>query len=653
MRFIYTLRFTIVMLLVLMAWLLSFNFSDKYAADFPVEEINQSYLNRLEALVGKVKQLESQVNKLESKEDLETLRTQFLNLRLDYKRIEYLAAYSDPDYNTRYINGAPLLKIDDLTFSGLVIKEPDGLQVIDELLFSDEAIAEKAKLRKKVSDLHVHLKTYHIIQKQIPLTNREVFEAIRQELVRVFTLGLTGFDTPGSINALPDAQAAWSGLQETFAYYKAPLDEPAPGLYQEIDSLFEAGNLYFEKDTEFETFDRLAFFTQYLNPIFAKLLDAHLALEIETIVEVEPLKQSTNYHAKNIFSDQYINAKFFITGEAAEDNPERRALGRMLFFDPALSSNNERACASCHKPELAFTDGKKKSLAFNFEGTINRNSPTLINSIFADRFFYDLRAEGLNFQTEHVIIDKKEFNTDFFEIIQKLQTSDEYNELFSTAFPRFEENPINKHTITTALASYVGNIYSFDSPFDQYVKGEVDTIPAAVRRGFNIFMGKGACGTCHFAPVFNGSVPPLYTDSESEILGVPATTDTINPELDPDMGRYDSGRFKEKAWIHKRSFKTPTVRNIALTAPYMHNGVYETLEEVMDFYNKGGGTGLGLDVLNQTLPPDPLGLNTDEIHDVISFMEALTDTTGLTAMPSRLPQFPDPQLNQRVIGGKY
>lgn len=149
-------------------------------------------------------------------------------------------------------------------------------------------------------------------------------------------------------------------------------------------------------------------------------------------------------------------------------------------------------------------------------------------------------------------------------------------------------------------------------------------------------------------------MPPSYRESESEVLGVPASADFDAPQLDSDLGRYRSGWPLDSAAWFRHHFKTPTVRNVALTAPYMHNGVYQTLEEVMRFYHVGGGAGLGLDVPNQTLPSDSLDLTPRDIDDMIAFVQALTDTAGLTAAPKRLPRFPDSTgWNERVVGGAY
>jgi cytochrome c peroxidase len=142
-------------------------------------------------------------------------------------------------------------------------------------------------------------------------------------------------------------------------------------------------------------------------------------------------------------------------------------------------------------------------------------------------------------------------------------------------------------------------------------------------------MGKAACGTCHFAPLFGGTLPPAYLESEPEVIGVPATRNVKPAVVDGDLGVY----LVTRAPLHRHAFKTPTVRNVALTAPYMHNGVFRTLEEVVDFYDAGGGNGLGMRLPNQTLSPEPLHLTRREKSDLVAFMNALTDTTHTAATP--------------------
>ena len=150
------------------------------------------------------------------------------------------------------------------------------------------------------------------------------------------------------------------------------------------------------------------------------------------------------------------------------------------------------------------------------------------------------------------------------------------------------------------------------------------------RHGFDLFMGKGGCGTCHFAPLFGGAMPPALVENEPEVIGVPATPRRSHARIDPDSGRFNVRRIAQ----HLHAFKTPSVRNVALTAPYMHNGVYATLEEVLDFYDAGGGHGIGVVLSHQTLPTDSLHLSRAEKRAIIAFLGTLTDTTATSARPT-------------------
>ena len=292
-------------------------------------------------------------------------------------------------------------------------------------------------------------------------------------------------------------------------------------------------------------------------------------------------------------------------------------------------------------------------MAFDFKGTVNRNSPTIINACFQSEFFWDMRSNDLNNQISHVVESEKEFNTSFEEIVEKLKKSDAYKEEFLKVCPNVNSaQAISVGRIKDAIEAYVRSKQSMNSPFDKYIRREQTNAPKEVIAGFNLFMGKAACGTCHFPPNFNALVPPHYNDTEGEILGITASTEM--KELDADWGRYDlyKGMYPHETFI-KGMFKTPTIRNIELTAPYMHNGAFPDLESVVDFYDQGGGNGLKLDLPSQTLAEDHLNLNTKEKRALITFMKSLTDTLGLNHVPEVLPVFDDPVLDNRVIGGKY
>ena len=608
-----------------------------------------------------MEQMESQISKYvsaatnldQSSASLETLQETHLQTRLAYKRIEFLLEYYDRDAMKKYINGAPLPTIEKHVPEIRII-EPSGLQVLDELVFGDHPVNEKEEILSQISELKKYYKQIKFYQERIKIQHRHVYEATRQELIRIFTLGVTGFDTPGSVNAIPEAHTSMRSLEQAMMTYSNMLRSKDDQLEKEITILFKEGIQYLDDHNDFDRFDRLTFFKSYINPLYMKVGQAQQQLGIETIDETTDVPQAVRYHAKQIFGDEFLNEDYFANVNAAELSEKRIALGKMLFFDPILSSNNKFACASCHQPEKGFTDGLDKSLAIKEGEKILRNAPTVINSVYAERYFYDLREPSLERQIRHVVVDSLEFNTDFFEIVDKLAQSEEYKRLFAEAYTDHPKYQLSKWSVSNALACYVVSLSSFNSPFDQYVRDEIGELPEAAKRGFNLFMGKATCGTCHFAPSFNGLVPPFYEESESEVLGVPISADTINPQLDPDLGRMISSRPQDEAYFYAFSFKTPSVRNAVLTAPYMHNGVYQTLEEVIDFYNKGGGLGMGINLLYQTLPDAPLNLNKQEISDLISFMEALTDPIGIKDIPTSLPTFENnAKWNQRVIGGEY
>lgn len=614
-----------------------------------LEAIHQQFHDGLIQLQKSIKVYQNTVAQF--KADLvsaEGLQQQHLATRETFKSIEFLLAYLDQESINRFINGAPLPKTEPKVPEIRII-EPKGLQVLDELVFSENPQAVVTEIAEQVKKLERHYQNVYVYQNGIQLQHRQIFEAIRQELLRVFTLGVTGFDTPGSANAIPEARAAMISISKAFQIYEPKLNETDPALAKETSTLFQQAIRYLEQHRDFDSFDRLAYLKEFINPLYALTYQCHRQLGIETIDEVQPFPLPINYHAGNLFSEDFFDVGYFANMDYQDPSLDKRIeLGRLLFYDPILSSNLKGSCATCHQPQKGFTDGVAKSPSLTGEGTVQRNAPTLLNAVYADKFFLDLRETDLDRQMKHVIRDKKEFATDYIELIERLEQSREYRQLFEESFPGMG---ISTHSISRALATYVSSLRSFNSPFDRYVRGEITAIDPGVIRGFNLFMGKAACGTCHFAPAFNGSVPPQYQESESEVLGVPATPDTLHATLDTDNGRVANQIPLDEAPFYQYSFKTTTVRNVALTAPYMHNGVFETLEEVIDFYNRGGGAGLGLDLEYQTLPDTPLNLNEQEKRDLITFMEALTDTTGMTAVPQRLPQFEgQPAWNLREVG---
>lgn len=542
---------------------------------------------------------------------IDSLKQDLSQTRLAYKKVEFYLAFHFPEFTKENINGAPLFRIEKEGTRPKVIT-PDGLQVLDELIYSDEASEQKVHIGGLAMKLH---SAFIDLSNGIGAPKMEGaygIAALRMELVRILSMGITGFDTPGSLQALPEARASLMGMK---LFYEENYSKDDAAL-----KLFGGAIQYLEKNTDFDTFDRLVFIKEYIDPLYKTL-----ATKQGKAPGFLSNTSAWNTNSQSVFAKDFLNPYYFTNISKDEDNEVIRSLGRTLFYDPALSGDGSVSCASCHKPELAFTDGQAKSQSRVQGKTVLRNSPTLLNAAYSDRYFYDLRAFTLEQQAEHVIFNTEEFNTAYSAILKKLSQKPEYATRFKKAFGK---NGINRANFSKALASYVLSLQSFNSPMDKYLRGESAEISTSVKNGFNLFMGKAACATCHFAPTFSGLVPPLYSENESEILGVLKDPKAARKELDTDNGRVDNEIYTEYAWIYERSFKTSTVRNIALTAPYFHNGAYTTLEEVIDFYNEGGGEGMGFTVKNQTLAPDKLNLTPQEKKDLIAFMNALTDNSA-------------------------
>lgn len=575
-----------------------------------------------------------------------------LAARLTYKEVAWIAAYIDPEYQADYINGAPLPKL-ERNFSQVNALSPKGFQPLEEQLFEEVYTAEVLEQARQLSlELQLSVNEFGKFNRQRKWHDYMVIEALRHGLVRFATLDLVGFDVPASGAQLKELQAAWRGLENGFLVFSKGLSGQNGQKAQQLKKLFAQGSTKLSAEGDFDQIDRLFYLRQLVNPLFAGLLDLQKGLGLPHATDLQPVKTAFNFKANNLFANDILNPYYYTQMVPEVANQATVSLGRLMFFDPVLSSTNERACASCHQPEKGFTDGLPKSLATGFNGTLQRNAPSLVNSVYSPRFFWDMRVQMLENQFAHVVVSEQEFNTSVMEVIERLNQSDEYRALFNSAFPSFGNNAINQYTINTALAAYVASLRGFNSEFDRYVRGETAHISPEVKQGFNIFMGKALCGTCHFAPSFGGIVPPLYQEQESEVLGVPAQAQAPYT-LDSDKGR-GAGLPKEQHPIYHNAFKTVTVRNVGLTAPYMHNGVYQTLEEVVEFYHQGGGAGLGLDVPNQTLPFDSLSLTAGEKMALVAFMQSLTDTSGLTQRPQRLPVMNQRMaINERKIGGLY
>ena len=618
--------------------------------------IKQKFGQDVSALQQQAKQL-TQTMHLLQKEQVPLAQGQaaFYRVKKAYKKVEYLLEYLDPEL-AKNMNGAPLPKVlvEEANYQTLAFQRPSvrtfppqGLQVLEEVLFAERISPDQVKqaivlayaLEEKI------ILFAHSLHNQ-PLTTKQVLESLREEVVRVITLGITGFDAPAAGREMELSAAALQPILAAVESYATSPNRETATHAQKTAQLVKAAIAYLHQHPEFDSFDRLYFIRELLDPVYAALTTLQQQLLPPGAAFLKPV----NDKATSIFSPDFLQTAYYAKQDRQEQKPELLALGKTLFFDPLLSANNKRSCASCHAPDKAFADGLTRSVAFDFKGTLKRNSPTLLNAVFSTAYFWDSRAQYLQDQVPDVLVKSDELHGNYEEVVQKLRRNRAYKKLFQRAFADQSDKSLNANTINRAVAAYVQSLVALNSPFDQYMRRETPQLAAAAKRGFNVFMGKGACGTCHFAPIFNGTVPPRFHESESEVLGVPATANLTSPTLDEDIGKVGI----IPAEVFRYSFKTPTVRNAAVTAPYMHNGVFTTLPEVIEFYDRGGGIGIGLDVPHQTLPESSLELTKIEKEDLIAFMQALIDTTAATSAPKNLPRFILKRAyNKRAVGGSY
>ncbi len=518
-----------------------------------------------------------------------------------FKLMEPILAYSDKN-NYKSLNAPNIIQVKGEESQDTRVINPIGFQVIEENLYEDQI--DTLVLNRAVNVTRDRLK---LIQKNVALKLKDyhIIWMLRDQIVRIATTGITGFDSPVLSQSLLESNYTYNTIIEIVKMNENKFKS------KELKDKFIEEIIVAQKDLDhdFDTFDRFTFIKKHTDYQLKLLVDIQKDWNVTF-----PFEMALSNSMTTLFSDTAFNIDYF--SDQLSDTTklsEKIIFGKELFNDKSLSKNYSMACATCHVKDLAFTDGKK-----TFDKNQTRNTPTVAYSAYQQAFFMDARAGSLEGQVVGVVKNHNEFNMSMDSVVARVMSNETYKNKLSDLY----NNKRVDYNIRHAIASYIRSLNSFDSKFDKNIRGEENTLTKEEQLGFNLFMGKAMCATCHFAPVFNGTVPPNYTDTELEFIGVPATKDTLNAKLSPDLGRYELFKTPER----KHFFKTPTVRNAGVTAPYMHNGVYTTLDEVMDFYNKGGGAGLGIENDYQTLPFDNLKLSKEEIAAVIAFMETLNDS---------------------------
>ena len=549
------------------------------------------------------------------KKPIAQLKENFLDVRKAYKKLSVFTDFLNP-YETKLWNGPNQIFTEDDNPGKLI--NPHGFQVLEnELWTPTESINTDSVITSEINFLlSVVDRLDHEIDGAEKFTPTAVFQSVSSALVRLITLGLTSFDSPVAQLTLPESAAVLQAISETLNLFLTNKTK-LPAALKSIQAFADSAQFNLNAAINFNTLNRPILLQKYLIRLQVSLQSFGSANQLMGTSIKTPL----NPNARHIFEANTFDINFFSPAARYGPTPDRVKLGKMLFSNPLLSGDGKRSCASCHKPEKAFTDGLQKSLAVDGKNTLMRNTPTLLYAALQSKQFYDSRSATLEFQANSVVHNGAEMNGQLSTAVALLKNDSTVLAAFKKAYPTDAAN-VSSYLIMNALASYIRNLKPFNSPFDYYMQGKTEALSPNAKAGFNLFLGKGKCGTCHFMPLFNGLVPPAFSESESEVIGVPANQKRPTT-LDADSGKF----YYTASTVHLFAFKTPTLRNIALTAPYMHNGIYKSLAEVIDFYNNGGGKGLGITLKNQTLPAEKLQLTKKEKQQLLAFLKALTDSS--------------------------
>lgn len=548
-----------------------------------------SRASRVQALVHtRLGSLDIELTVLQRAKTASEARAAFRTARRNYKSVEGLLAFYAPELVTA-LNSDESQPLDDDQAAGF--KTPRGFQLIEPNLFPEFGPGALRRDSTEIAAMRLALSRFRPTIAYIAPSDADLFDIARFELARVTTLGIAGFDAADSHDGIAESADAVDGVR-TLVHNSAK----APGVERALG--FAAA--YLRAHADFDSFDRFTFIRAYANPAFDSLARWRPA-------QPAGLRRTWPDSVASVYDARRFDVLSFAPPNAHTTDSSTVALGRDLFFDPRLSGNGQRACASCHVPEHGFADGLRVPAPINPAGPRpTRNTPSLLNAALQPAQFADERRATLEDQIGDVLASPAEMG--------------------SSVEIAAERAHITPQRLRTAVAMYIRSLVALNSPFDRALRGDPAQITDDARRGFNLFMGKAACGTCHFAPTFSGTLPPAFTTSDAEVIGVPALA---CDKIDPDLGRGTIDRRLGMA----HAFKTPSVRNAAITAPYMHNGALRTLDDVIEFYDRGGGAGAGISLPNQTLSPKPLHLTAAERRALVAFLESLTDTAGLTARP--------------------
>jgi len=576
------------------------------------------------------------------------VKDQIRSVRLELKGIDFWLRYLEP---TAYLKINGPLKVEWETevfekYEKPYRREGAGLSLA-ELYLTEKAVVKDTLLHLIQSSLEA-TKIFLADSTTQNLNNyHHFFLANRLFLLNLAAIYTTGFECPDPDNIIPELFSMLESVKEIYTSYSRsfaayPINDNYLDLYNRTISFVS------RQSKRAAEFDHFVFIKDYINPLFAfnqKMIRDYKVVS-NNFNDYTLNDQCNSIFDKSLYNGQ--NTKGIYTGvDDAKALSDIKYIGKLLFYDPILSGNNKRSCVSCHKSTEYFTD-TAVATGRNFDNrqSLPRNTPSLINVGFNHLLMLDGRHISLQNQAKDVTTNPDEMGGTEADIVKKVLSCDQYKE----AFKRFTRltpghSSISFDHIVSAITLYYSRFSDYYSPFDDAMNQNTATT-AESKRGFNLFMSKGRCATCHFVPQFNGVKPP-YISSEFEVIGVPE--DTTFKNINKDQGRFKVNPAPET--LH--AFRTGSIRNAPFTKPYMHNGVFNTLDEVMEFYDAGGGVGKGLEIDNQTLPTDSLKLTKAEKREILEFIKSLNERIIFESPPERLPSSKIDLLDNRKVGGEY
>jgi cytochrome c peroxidase len=567
------------------------------------------YQSQIDAFDAANQELVGYIEKLPSVNgsNLGEIKGKIWEVRTKMKVLDFWLRYLEPVAYMK-INGPLPVEWENEVFEKFekpYKREGAGLSLAE--LYLDEKAPEKDTLLRLLRQPHEALATFRadsitkFLQKPA-----HFFFANRLFLLNLAAIYTTGFECPDTARVIPELS---SMLKSVRSIYDAFLQSfPGDSLISDYLAKYASMQQFVDDHGKTPaTFDHFRFIKDHVNPLFG--INQQLIHRFRVISSnYNDYSLNNNCYSifdKGLYRGQNEKGLFIVVNDSAELSGIRE-IGRLLFYDPILSGNGKRSCAGCHKPAEYFTDTTvRTNLQFDGVSRLPRNTPSLINAAYNHLLMLDGKHINLQNQAQDVMTNPIEMGCNAEEIVSNVMSCNTYKKAFQhfvKLTPNYPEMSLEH--IVSAITLYYTGFSRYNAPFDLAMNNQGNFDKEAVT-GFNLFMSKAQCATCHFVPEFNGVKPP-YVSSEFEVLGVPA--DPAYHKLSADSGRYVVNPAVET--LH--AFRTNTVRNSSFTKPYMHNGVFNTMDEVLDFYDTGGGIGHGFSNENQTLSSDSLHLSDAE-----------------------------------------